>query len=178
MSLDYAPGDVFYKEFTVQTPSTGAAVNADSTPTVVVNKNGTDDGTVSAAAVITNLDTGRYKVVFTIPTTYVPGDVINVTAVVVVATVTGKGLIATTKIGIGATRQFNGKATSNGTTTTVIDSSLSSLTESLLNRVVVFQTPRLAAAQITAHTAGSSTFTFANQPLINATVIGDVYTVF
>jgi hypothetical protein len=178
MSLDYAPGDTFYKEFTVQTPSTGAAVNSDSTPTVVVNKNGTDDGTVSAAATITGIDTGRYKVTFTIPTTYAPGDVINVTAVAVVSGVTGKALIATTKLGIGATRQFNGKATSNGTTTTVIDSSLASLTESLLNRIVVFQTPRLAAAQITAHTPGSSTFTFANQPLVNATITGDVYSVF
>ncbi|MDP9175618.1 MAG: hypothetical protein M3O30_17380 [Planctomycetota bacterium] len=61
------PGDVITKIFNVAS-SAGAAVNFDSAPAAIVNRNGTDDGTV--AVVITNLDTGRYKSVFTIPLTY------------------------------------------------------------------------------------------------------------
>jgi len=176
MSLDYKPGDTVYAEFTTQVFSTGVATNADSPPVGTVNKNGTDDGAVTVT--VTNIDTGRYKATFVVPTTYIPGDVLNLTIAATVSSVAGKACIWRGKLGIGNSRQFDGVATSNGTTTTIIDSTLSTLTESLINRVVVFKSPRLAAAQITAHTPGTSTFTFANQPLVNSTVTGDAYSVF
>lgn len=71
--------------FGVQTPSTGAAVNADSTPTVVVYKNGAVD--VAVTPTVTNPATGSYKVAFTAPSGYAAGDIVEALVTATVATV-------------------------------------------------------------------------------------------
>lgn len=86
--MSYKPGDTYYNEFTVQTPSTGAAVNADSLPVATANHNGTDDATFTLT--VTNLDTGRYKISGTIPTGYAAGDTVTPTIAATVGGVTGK----------------------------------------------------------------------------------------
>lgn len=88
MSKPYAPGDTVTLVFTTSSPTTGAATNADSTPTGIVNKNGTDDGAVTVT--VTNLDTGRYKAVFTMPGNYADGDEVNLSISATVGGVTGK----------------------------------------------------------------------------------------
>lgn len=94
--MNYNPGDTVYTEF-ITSSSTGAATNADSTPTGTVNKNGTDDGAVSVT--VTNIDTGRYKATFAIPTSYVGGDVVVLSISAAVSSVTGKAVIFNQKIG-------------------------------------------------------------------------------
>ena len=52
-------------EFTTSSPTTGAAANADSTPTGTLILNGADN---AASVTVTNIDTGRYKAAVTLPT--------------------------------------------------------------------------------------------------------------
>jgi hypothetical protein len=52
-------------DFTTASPTTGAAANADSTPTGTLVVNGTDD---AAAVTVTNKSTGVYKAAVTLPT--------------------------------------------------------------------------------------------------------------
>lgn len=120
MSSSYKPGDIVYTEFTTQVFSTGVATNADSTPTGTVNRNGTDDGAVTVT--VTNIDTGRYKAVFTIPTTYVPGDVLNLTIAATVSTIAGKVAIWNNKIGVGLISK--GTATAGGSSTITLQTAL------------------------------------------------------
>jgi hypothetical protein len=58
--------------FCTQRFDTGAATDADSTPTATANKNGIDDG--SFTLTVTKIDTGRYKVTGTVPAGYTAGD--------------------------------------------------------------------------------------------------------
>ena len=121
MSAQYKPGDTAYIEFTTQTFSTGAASNASSI-TGTVNRNGTDDGAVTVT--VTNIDTGRYKAVFTIPATYVPGDVLNLTiAATDPNSVAGKAAIWSTKLGWGTVR--SGTAQAGGASTITLDAGAS-----------------------------------------------------
>ncbi len=85
----YGPGSTVWREFITST-STGAATNADSLPTGTLNQNGTDVGTT---VTVTNIDAGRYKATFTIPTTYSPGDEVCCTISATVSTVVGKAVI-------------------------------------------------------------------------------------
>jgi hypothetical protein len=89
----YKPGDAYIKLFTTASPSTGGASNADALPTASLNRNGSDDSGVTL--VVTNLDTGRYKISGVIPSSYAAGDVLNVTVTATVANVTGKAVIDT-----------------------------------------------------------------------------------
>jgi hypothetical protein len=88
----YQPGEVARGEFTTADPTTGAATDADSTPTVSVARNGTADGAVSVT--VTSPATGRYLYSFTVPADYDAGDhvAVRVTATVGGVTVTTTAL--------------------------------------------------------------------------------------
>lgn len=118
--MTYKPGDIVYQEFVTSVFSTGAAGNADSLPAGTVNRNGTDDGAVTVT--VTNIATGRYKAVFTIPATYVPGDVLNLTIAATVSSVAGVGAIWHGKLGVGFVSQ--GTATSGGGQTLTLQTAL------------------------------------------------------
>lgn len=81
------PGDSITTEF-ITSSSTGAATNADSLPTAVLSRNGSDDGAVTVT--VTNIDAGRYKSAFTIPSTYAAGDELVLIASYTVSTVAQK----------------------------------------------------------------------------------------
>lgn len=81
------------KEFVTSSPTTGAAANADSTPTATANRNGTDDG--SFALTVTNIDAGRYKITGTVPSGYLKGDVVNVSVAATCSAVAGKAVVDT-----------------------------------------------------------------------------------
>lgn len=82
--MQLKPGDLFVGQF-VTVNGSGALTDADSTPTADVTREGTIDGGVTPT--VTKMSTGRYKVTFTVPTTYVVGDIVNVTALYVMSTV-------------------------------------------------------------------------------------------
>lgn len=117
---EYKPGDSVTVEFCTQVFATGVATNADSTPVGTINKNGTDDGAVTVT--VTNIDAGRYKAAFTIPATYVPGDVINLTIAATVSSVAGKACVWHRKVGMGVVQ--SGTATAGGAATITIQTAL------------------------------------------------------
>lgn len=86
---DFKPGDTVYAEFTTQVAG-GTATNADSVPLGTVNHNGSDD---TVAVTVTNLDAGRYKAVFVLPATYIPGDVVNLTVSATISGTASKGVV-------------------------------------------------------------------------------------
>lgn len=118
--MDYKPGDSITAEFTTRVFATGVGTNADSTPTGTVNRNGTDDGAVTVT--VTNIDTGRYKAVFTAPATYVPGDVLNLTIAATVSSVADKACVGSWKLGWGIISQ--GTATAGGNNTITLQTAL------------------------------------------------------
>lgn len=89
MSQTYAPGDTITGEFPISS-ATGAAVNADSTPTLLLYQNGTVTGVSVTSA---NPSTGRYTWSAVIPGGYSARDEIRIEAS---ATVGGIALPATT----------------------------------------------------------------------------------
>lgn len=91
--MAYDPGSAYYKEFATANPTTGAAQNADTTPTATANHNGTDDGSFTLA--VTNVTTGRYKITGTVPGGYAAGDVINVSVAATVASIAGVAIVDT-----------------------------------------------------------------------------------
>lgn len=91
--MSYKPADSYYKLFTTSSPSTGAAVNADSLPTATANHNGADDS--SFTLTVTNVDTGRYKITGTIPSGYSSGDVVNIEVSATVSAIAGKAIVDT-----------------------------------------------------------------------------------
>ncbi len=76
-------------EFTTSSPTTQAAVNADSLPTGTLVVNGTDNG---ASVTVTNVDTGRYKAAVTLPTLAV-NDVVELMIAATVGTIAGKAIV-------------------------------------------------------------------------------------
>jgi hypothetical protein len=84
--MSYKPGDVVYLSLPTQN-STGAATNADSTPAVIVRRNGVTDATVTPT--VSNAATGLYNVSFTIPVGYAAGDTVAALAQVTMGGVTG-----------------------------------------------------------------------------------------
>jgi hypothetical protein len=79
----FQPGDAYGVSRTI-TGSTGALVNADSTPTAQMWRNGIYDSTVTVT--VANPSTGCYSLSATIPGTYATGDRV---AVLLLATVGG-----------------------------------------------------------------------------------------
>ena len=90
--MTYKPGDTFHGEFTTCNAATGAAQNADTTPSATATRNGTDDAGFTLT--VTNLDTGRYKVSGVIPAAYVRGDSVQISVAATVGGVAGKAVIA------------------------------------------------------------------------------------
>lgn len=68
---------------------TGAATNADSTPTGTLYLNGTANG---ATVTVTNIDTGRYKAAVTLPT-LAAGDIVDLSIAATVNSVAGKATV-------------------------------------------------------------------------------------
>lgn len=81
------PGDSITTEFITEA-STGAATNADSLPTAILARNGSDDGAVTVT--VTNIDAGRYKAALTIPGGYSSGDNLGLIASYAVSAVAKK----------------------------------------------------------------------------------------
>ncbi|MBV9850476.1 MAG: hypothetical protein JO250_12450 [Armatimonadetes bacterium] len=85
------PGDSYYMEFTTESPTTGGATNADSLPSATAEHNGADDSAFTLT--VANVDTGRYKITGTIPTSYAIGDSVVVTVAATVGGVLGKSVV-------------------------------------------------------------------------------------
>jgi hypothetical protein len=75
--------------FTTSLASTGAASNADSTPTGTLYINGTANG---ASVTVTNVTTGRYKAAVTLPSLSA-GDVVDLHIAATVSGVAGGGVV-------------------------------------------------------------------------------------
>lgn len=89
------PGDELVVDFTTRSPTTGAAANADSTPTGTLVRNGTD---TAETVTVTNKATGIYKAAVTIPGGWEVGDVIQVRIAATVATVADNSTIFTSTL--------------------------------------------------------------------------------
>ncbi len=87
--MPWKTGDVVTADFTTQTPSTGAATDADSTPTATLVINGTDSGT---SVTVTNKATGSYKAAVTLPT-IADSDLIQIRVAATVGGIAGKGVV-------------------------------------------------------------------------------------
>lgn len=88
--MSVVTGDVVADEFTTSNPSTGAAADADSTPTGTLYVDGTAD---AAVVTITNqAGAGEYKFSVTMPT-LASGQRISVGILATVAGVTGRGIV-------------------------------------------------------------------------------------
>lgn len=79
----FSPGETFPPARFGISGATGAATNADATPTLAVYRNGVLDGAVSVT--VLNPATGEYSFTFVIPGGYALGDVVSVRATATVA---------------------------------------------------------------------------------------------
>jgi hypothetical protein len=79
----FSPGETFPPARFGVSGVSGAATNADSTPTLAVYRNGVLDGAVSVT--VANPATGEYSFTFVIPIGYALGDVVSVRATATVA---------------------------------------------------------------------------------------------
>ena len=87
--MSYKPNDAYVGMFTTRYFSTGVRVNADSTPTATMYRNGSSVG----ALTVTNVATGLYKVTGTIGSGYASGDKIQVVATATVDGVTDNAVV-------------------------------------------------------------------------------------
>jgi hypothetical protein len=85
----YKTGETVTVDFCTQTPGTGAATNADSTPTATLVLNGTDN---AASVTVTNKATGVYKASVVLPAV-TDGDTLRLRVTAVVGGVTGKAVV-------------------------------------------------------------------------------------
>jgi hypothetical protein len=83
------PGDSLKYSFVTQ-DGTGAALNADSTPTATLRRNGSNDGSVTVT--VANNAAGDYTASATIPATYSGGDLLELLVAATVKGVAGKAL--------------------------------------------------------------------------------------
>lgn len=86
----FYPGATFITEFTLS-DAEGAAVDADTTPTVMAARNGVDDATWLFT--VTNVALSRYRVSTTIPLVYLPGDILTIVGTALVGGVTATAVI-------------------------------------------------------------------------------------
>ena len=89
--MAYKPGDTYYGEFTTCRFDTGAATDADTTPTATATRNGADDAAFALS--VAKIDTGRYKVTGAIPAGYGAGTSVQISVAATVNSVAGKGVI-------------------------------------------------------------------------------------
>lgn len=84
-------GNTYWGGFTTQNPATGEATDADFLPVGTATKNGVDDA--GFPLTVANIDTGRYSVTGTVPSTYVPGDFVQISIAATLGGVSGKAVI-------------------------------------------------------------------------------------
>ncbi len=84
-------GNTYWGGFTTQNPSTGEATDADSLPVGTATKNGSDD--VAFSLTVAKIDTGRYSVTGSIPSTYVAGDFVQISIAATLGGVSAKAVI-------------------------------------------------------------------------------------
>lgn len=125
--MDYKPSDSVTCEFCTSVFATGATSNADSLPTGILSRNGTD---TAVTVTVTNLVTGRYKAVFTIPATYIAGDDLDLAISATVSSVSGQAVVFHTRVGVGIIRSGTAQGGASGTIT--LDSGASA-TNSIYN---------------------------------------------
>lgn len=87
----YKPLSSFFCEFITTNPLTGTVQNADSLPVAIAVKNGNDDASFSLT--VTNIDTGRYKVTGTVPSSYSAGDRVQIVVSATISGISGKAII-------------------------------------------------------------------------------------
>src|SRR5690242_990598 len=68
------PGQTLAVEFTLRSPTTGAAADADSTPTGLLIRNGV---ATAVSVTITHTSTGIYKASAVVPANYAAGDIVQ-----------------------------------------------------------------------------------------------------
>lgn len=166
--MSYKPGDTLQRVFTTN-GSTGAAVNADTTPTVQLVRNGAVDSTVTVT--VTNLSTGVYLASCSLPTTYAAGDRVQLLLTATVSGVTG---VATTeayvldKFRVADVTDGSGRVTLTSSEHTLIGTqdvpSALDMANSLETNVTIRQALRLMASvllgQCSGATGSSATITF------------------
>lgn len=93
------PGDVVTARFVTTSPTTGAAADADSLPTGILVRNGTN--TAETVTITDATGTGRYNAAFTVPASWSAGDdlTLDVTATVASVTLGGTPWFATLDLG-------------------------------------------------------------------------------
>ncbi len=91
------PADTYRDGFS--TVGSSGAVNADSTPTAALYRNGTVDGAVTVT--VTNVTTGAYKLSATVPVGYAAGDDVQVLVVTVVGGLTYRGWLEPVTLSAG-----------------------------------------------------------------------------
>lgn len=94
----WKPGDTFRVDFTTSNQSTGAAADADSTPTFTIYRNGNDDTSTWTDAAVANIATGHYRLSGTVPATYADEDQIVVVVAATISTVATKQIVAEFKL--------------------------------------------------------------------------------
>ncbi len=114
--MSYLPGDTIYISFTTQS-STGAATDADSTPTVSLRRNGAADGAVTVS--IAHNGAGDYTASATVPLTYAGGDEVELLVNATVGGVAAKSIVSLGKLD----RTAAIVATEIGTTPAILASS-------------------------------------------------------
>lgn len=93
------PGSSLTVDFTLRHPTTGSAADADSTPTGVLVRNGTDSG---ETVTVSNKATGIYKAAATIPGGWSAGDLVQLRIAATVATVADNSTIFTDTLDVDA----------------------------------------------------------------------------
>lgn len=117
----WRPGDTVQGEFVTSRFDTGAATNADSTPTGTLQQNGSD---TAVSVTITNVDAGRYKYSFVIPDTYLLGDNLALTIAATVNSAAGKGAVWQAVLTEQLVQRYS-KATGGGANTVTLDAAAS-----------------------------------------------------
>lgn len=110
------PGDAVNIHFAVQAPSSGAATDADSTPSVTLVRNGSD---TAESVTVTNIETGVYNAAVTIPAGYSAGDEVQLRASATVSGTTGKAIIWQTTIDTSRVSEVGGTTGSGSESTTI-----------------------------------------------------------
>lgn len=141
------PSQSYTGEFTLQTPATGAATDADSTPTALAHKNGAVDAGFVLTVASTGT-TGHYKVTGTVPAGYAAGDLVHVIVTAAVGGVTGRAVIEAFEIDTKRVSELN-DPTAAGTATAVrseLAIELARLDETVGSRMATFGLPANFAA--------------------------------
>lgn len=110
------PGDTVTVQFTTTNPSTGAAQNADSTPSGVFVRNGVD---TAETVTVTNITTGVYSASVVVPAAYVAGDEVQIRIAATVNSVAGQGVVWGTTLDTTRVSEVAGATGTGAISTTV-----------------------------------------------------------